>query len=446
MRGGDARQPGDLTEERRLRSDPRPSMSADRPDEIRPDLPVPPVPDPAPERPASYREVLAVREFRYLFGAYAMSMLGDQLAKVALSLLVFNRTGSALLTAATLAISYLPWIVGGPMLSAISDRMERRRVLITCDLARAVLVGLIAVPGMPIPVLLLILFLAATFSPPFESARSALTPQMLPGDRYVVGNSMLALTGQVCTMIGFLAGGLLVALITPRGVLLIDAATFVVSALLIVLGVIARPATPAPTPSESAWRQITAGLRYVFHDSRLRTMLLIVWTAAAFGFCWEGVAAPIVDELHGPDWQVGLLLGCSAAGIVVGAVGAVRLCPPALRARLMLPGAVLQQLLLVAVLIDRNIVLVAIAVGLSGVASAFLLPLNAQFMRSVPDHLRGRAFGVAQGGLQAAQGIGLLAAGGVASALAPTTTAAVFGVLGAVGLIPLILSRRFVPA
>jgi hypothetical protein len=70
----------------------------------------------------TYRDVLSVREYRHLFAANVLSLLGDQLSKIALSLLVFQKTGSPLLTAMTYALSFLPWVAGGPVLSAYADR------------------------------------------------------------------------------------------------------------------------------------------------------------------------------------------------------------------------------------------------------------------------------------------------------------------------------------
>jgi MFS family permease len=89
------------------------------------------------ERPATYREVFRVAEFRGLYAAYLLSMVGDMLAKVAVTFLVFQRTESPLLSAAAFGLSYLPWGVGGPFLAALADRWPRRRVLICCDIARA---------------------------------------------------------------------------------------------------------------------------------------------------------------------------------------------------------------------------------------------------------------------------------------------------------------------
>lgn len=97
---------------------------------------------PAPE--ATFAQVFAIGEFRALWLAQLLSVAGDQLARVAMTVLVYDRTRSALLTALTYALTYLPWIVGGLALSGLADRLPRRQVMIACDLARMVLVLLMA--------------------------------------------------------------------------------------------------------------------------------------------------------------------------------------------------------------------------------------------------------------------------------------------------------------
>src|SRR6266851_10520695 len=96
----------------------------------------------------TFREVFAVGEFRALWLAQLLSVAGDQLARVAMTVLVFDRTHSALWSALTFAVTFLPWIVGGLGLSGLADRVPRRQVMIICDLARMVLVCLMALTSM----------------------------------------------------------------------------------------------------------------------------------------------------------------------------------------------------------------------------------------------------------------------------------------------------------
>src|SRR5260370_26398313 len=103
-----------------------------------------PASDTAPPR-ATFGAVFAVGEFRALWLAQVLSVAGDQLARVALTLLVFDRTHSALLAAVTFAASVVPTFVGGFTLSGLADRLPRRAGMIACDLMRVVLVVVMAV-------------------------------------------------------------------------------------------------------------------------------------------------------------------------------------------------------------------------------------------------------------------------------------------------------------
>ena len=204
------------------------------------------------ESAVTYREVLGVREYRYLFAAWGLSLAGDQMAKIALSFLVFDDTRSTGLAAAAFAISYAPWVVGGPLLSSLADRLPRRTVMVYCDAVRAVLIGAMVLPGLPPGVLIAMMFAAGLFRPPFQTARSALLPEILHGDRYVAGTALDSIIYQLCTVGGFAGGGILVALLTARGALAFDAVTFAVSGLLIYARVARRPAAAGERSSAAS--------------------------------------------------------------------------------------------------------------------------------------------------------------------------------------------------
>jgi MFS family permease len=384
------------------------------------------------ERTATYREVFAVTEYRAVFGAYILSMVGDMLAKVAVAVLVFDETGSPLLSAAAFAIGYLPWVAGGPFLAALADRLPWRRTLVLCDLGRMVLVALLAVPWIPLPVLLIVLFAAALLSPPFEAARSAMLPDILDGDRYVLGLAMNNIAAQLSQVVGFVFGGAVVALISARGALLLDAATFLGSALLLRLWVASRPA-PNPADKRSSLRKETlAGLRLVFGTRTLRIYTIMVWASAAFAFAPEGLAAPFAKDLGGGPATVGLLLAANPVGTVIGGVVIGRLLSPSRRVRVLRPLALLSTAALVPLAVELPLWAVLLLYAASGFGMSFLLPLNAIFVRALPTSFRARAFGLVQSGLQVSQGIAVVVAGWAASVI---TTRYVIGLSGILGLV-----------
>jgi len=234
----------------------------------------------APEERSSYREVFAVGEFRALWSAQVLSYTGDQFAQVAIAILVYDRTHSAFLTALAYALTYLPPIAGGPLLSGLADMFPRRRVMIVCDGIRVGTVGLMAIPGIPFGVLCVLLFCTVLTGVPFSSARTALMPDVLPGDKFVLGSAVGNITFQASQILGFVAGAAVVAILHPHKTLGIDAATFGMSALIVLIGVRARP-TPGREGAArpSLWSVSADGIRIVFGSRMLLTLLLFGWLA-----------------------------------------------------------------------------------------------------------------------------------------------------------------------
>jgi MFS family permease len=382
------------------------------------------------ESPARYREVFAVREYRHLFGANLLSLIGDQLTAVALAFTVFERTQSPTLAALAFAVSYATWIIGGPALSVLADRFPRRRVLLVCDLARAGLVLSLAIPGIPIPVLLAVALVTNMFRPPFQAARASLMPDLLAGDRYSVANGLDNIVAEITQVLGFAVGGVLLAVVSAQGVWIVDSATFLASALLIATGLRGAAATKAcaDAPSTSRLADLTAGAKLVFADRRLRSYLLLFWFSCLV-YAAEGVVVPLSKQYGGGSLTGGLLLAAMPLGVAVGGVVLTRGCPPALRNRLMVPLAIASGVALVPIAAHPPLpVLLALLVA-SGLAGAFSIPLNAIFGRAVPAAFRARAFGVAMSGVCAVQGLAMIGAGAATELWAPSTVVGGAGVL-----------------
>ncbi len=143
-----------------------------------------------------------------------------------------GQTHSAFLTALAYALTYLPPIAGGPLLSGLADLFSRRRVMITCDVLRIGTVGLMAVPGMPFAALCALLFCTVLARGAFSSARAALLPDVLPGDKFVLGSAVGNISFQASQILGFVAGTA-VAVVDTYRTLGLDAVTFGISALIV---------------------------------------------------------------------------------------------------------------------------------------------------------------------------------------------------------------------
>jgi MFS family permease len=359
-----------------------------------------------------------------------LSFAGDQFAQVAIAILVYGRTRSAFLTALAYALTYLPPIAGGPLLSGLADMFPRRRVMIVCDLVRVGTVGLMAVPRVPFGALCALLFCTVLTGVPFSSARAALMPDVLPGEKFVLGSAIGNITFQASQILGFVAGAAVVALLDPRRTLGIDAATFGVSACIVGIGVRARPA-PARDGSRrsSLWSVSADGIRIVFGSRLLLALLLFGWLAG-FYIVPEGLAAPYARSLHGSALTVGLLMAGVPFGMVIGAFLLGRVAAPSARIRMMGWLAILSCAPLIGSAWNPPLWVVLALWTLAGAGGAYQLAAAAAFVQALHPDTRARAFGVAQSGLYAVQGLGILAGGAVAQLTGPPLAVGLAGLVG----------------
>ncbi|GID97241.1 MFS transporter [Amorphoplanes digitatis] len=372
-----------------------------------------------PERPVTFRELFAVQEYRALYVSLVVSWLGDYLARAAIVVLVYQQTESVLLSAVSFAVSYVPWIIGGPVLAALADRYPYRRVLIVADLARAVPIALIALPGMNVYVIILLLFVAMLGAPPTQAARSAMLPLILDRRQLVTGLAVNASTSQAAQVFGYLAGATLAVGISPRLGVALDAVSFVVSAGLIAMGVRTRPAAHSRAERRHLLRETGEGFRLVFGTPLLRSIALIVFALTTFTVLPEGLAAGWAVLFHedpsARGFDQGLIMAAGPVGFVIGGLGISRLVRQSRRHRLVKPLALLAPTALAVTVFAPNAATVAALVVISGIAQGGLMPtLNAEFVLALPHGYRARAFGVMQGGLQATQCFAVIATGALA--------------------------------
>ena len=394
-----------------------------------------------------FRSVLAVADFRWLWAGEALSQAGDQLARVALAVLVFQRTSSPALTALSYALTFVPTLVGGALLGWVADRVARRSVLVTCDVSRALLVAAMAIPGLPLPVLYVLLVAVTLLGGPFRAAQQALLPDVLPGDLYVSALALRGMTIQSAQLAGFACGGVLVAALTPYWALAVDAATFLASAVLVRTGVHHPAAVSAPTSWTSrvetpstARGSVLAGVRVVFGDPAVRALAILSWLAG-FYVVPEGLAAPYAAAIGTGTVGVGLLMAADPAGSVLGAFVSARWIPAHLRPRLLGLLAVLAGVPLLACAVQPGLLVSLAALGLSGAfAQAYQTQDTASLARAVPSAGRAQVMGIVVSGLVTVQGIGVLLAGVLADLIGAPLTIGVAGLSGIAVGIPAALS------
>jgi MFS family permease len=263
---------------------------------------------------------------------------------------------------------------------------------------------------------------------PFSSARSALLPEVLPGDKYSLGTVIGSHTTQLSQIAGFLAGGGLVAALGPYRALALDSLSFSLSAGILACGVRPRPAPPStghPSPWEITWE----GTATVFGSPVLRTLVLFGWLAG-FTVVPEALAAPYAHALGGGAPTIGVLMAAMPAGTVIGGFVVGRLLRPSDRMRPMGWLAMLSCAPLIFSLAHPPLAVLVLLWALAGAGGAYQLAAAAAFVTALPAGRRVRAFAVAESGLLAAQGLGILTGGAVAERVGAPGAVALAGLMG----------------
>lgn len=362
------------------------------------------------------------RRFLALWAAHSTSTSGDALTTLTLVLLVTERTHSVVAVGGLTVAVAVPGVGLGLLAGAYVDRHDRRRIMITADVCRGALLGLLAVavlsPAGP-AVLLVIVFLQAAVGAFFEPARAGLMQTVVPATEQVRANSLVQTTTVIGELTGTTLAGVLVAAVHLYWIsFAVDAATFALSAVLIAT-IPVDPTVPAGghQPVRAA---IADGLRAVRSSPVLRALLL-VFSALTFALGPMAVllAPYVVDTLHISTGWIGVIQGGDTVGNIAGgvlvALAARRVRPPVL--------VVAGMFALAAVVAGLAAATTVVALTLAHVVFGFLTVsvqtgIGALTQTEVDNRLMGRFVGL------------MSIVPGVVSVLAMTFAGALGGVVG----------------
>ena len=380
----------------------------------------------------TYRSVFAVREFRALFAALLMYVLGFEFEILGLSVLVFARTRSPFLTALTFGAGFAPQALGGALFSSLADRLPSRLVIGAGLLARGgpgLVIGLF--PGLPFAAMLTLVGAAATAAPVFTAAISGRLSDVLHGDRYVLGRSVFNLTGSGTQILGLGVGGAILAAVPARWLLLAAGGSLAVAAAVSRAGLRPRGARaglrPAGGRGRGVVRSTLAGNIELFSDRTVRGLLLAQWLPAWLVTAAESLIVPYTASLGRPASAAGPLLAAVPAGMLLGDVVAGRFFPPPLRRRLAFPLVAAMGVPLLTLTFGPPPLPAGLALLACGAGFAYLLGLQQAFLDSLPEPRRGQGFALNSTGAMGGQGLAPLAAGALAGVLGPGAAMAMAG-------------------
>jgi predicted MFS family arabinose efflux permease len=282
----------------------------------------------ATERPSNgLMRIFRNPNFVRLWIGSVTSGAGTAVGSIIVIWLVYSATKSALAISVLGIAQFLPTLALGLLAGALIDRLDRRRLLITCDVARAVTFGgmalYILLYGISTVTLIAAVFLVATFSTLFRPATNAAIPRILRSEELADGNGLLQGGTTIAQFVGTPLGGLILLTVGAAIGLAINALTFAVSGLMIFFMVIGPGARQSvgPEPRKSLLRDVGDGLRYLQSKGVLLAITLTAMGANFFLSIWGGFTVVYAaDSLHQGATGFAILVAANTAGFAIGAI------------------------------------------------------------------------------------------------------------------------------
>jgi MFS family permease len=343
--------------------------------------------------------VFASSPFRRYYAGQALSYLGDGLRTLAIPLLVFHMTGSAVSLGFTFAVELLPFAVFSLLGGSLADRLDRRTLMLGTDAVRFAIMALFVLAvwrgALSLPFLYAGVFLLSVCAAIFMGAQASSIPYLLGKDRAKAAVAALVATEQGVNLIAPPLGGAIFGLAGALPALAINALTYLTSQLSLATVSSFGPERPGafPSPAEIG-RDVAAGFRFLFADRVMRTLTLsstAMNAVAIFGFV--AMIPYLKHEFGASDQLVGLAFGCFSIGSVAGSVLAGRTHWPLGRALTI--AFIVDALAWLPVIWAPTMAWAVGAVTICAACGAYeVTQIVSWRMRVIPEELIGRVFGV----------------------------------------------------
>ena len=386
-----------------------------------------------------------------LLASEAVSITGNRLTQLAIPWFVLQTTGSVGQTGLVAFFSLLPFVVSSALGGVIVDRLGYRRASIVADLASGL--SVLGVPllyhtvGLPLAALLALVFAGALLDAPGQTAREAILPDLVEqaGMTLERGTSLHDGVSRAASMLGAPLSGVLIALLGPANVLILDAGTFAVSALLM------RAFVPAPEPKdeeatpEPYFAQLREGFGFVWRTPLVRAMVAMVLITNMLDAAMGGVLMPVyADRVLDSVVALGLMGGAMGATAFAGTLVFAWIGHRLPRVSTLVAGFTLggpSRFFFLASMPGIGPAIAGFAIAGSGLGPINPILGTLQYER-VPERLRARVFGAVSAGVMAGAPIGALLGAGLVELVGLRETFLVFGAV----YLACTLSPLFVPA
>lgn len=346
------------------------------------------------------QSIFANRSFRLFFAGQTANFIGDGLRTLAIPLLVFHLTGSALSLGVTYALQFLPFALAGLVGGSLADRLDRRRLMLVCNAVRFAVVLLLVVGSMRGFLTLSIIYgsivVISICAAIFLGGEASSIPFILGKERATQAVSALIAVEQGANLVAPPIGGALFAFGGPVPALALNALTYLLS-----FGAISRiatlgPAQPGKLPTmRELGADIHEGFRFLWGDATMSAITLVMLGLNLFGMMSFAVYIPFYKTLLGAnDAQVGLTLGLGAVGTMAGSLIAGAFAGRWPFGKSLCIAFAIDAVAFVPVLFLNNLWLVTLFWSLANAAAGFeVTQIVSWRMRVIPQESMGRVFG-----------------------------------------------------
>jgi MFS family permease len=349
---------------------------------------------------------LRQRNFAFLWFGQVISLIGDWVLFVALPFYVYTLTGSALATGIMFIVQTIPRIFFGSVAGVFVDRWNRKRTMFIAELSQAfALVPLFLVHSQQwIWIVYIFAFVESIISQFFIPAKSAIIPNLVDEEHLLAANSLNSMSQELTRLVGPLLGGMLLGLLGINSVIVVDAASFLISAGLIAL--ISLPASAIPTKEQKGtassftnvskvWHEWTEGLQLVRKQQLITGIFVVIGVAMVGEGIIEVLIAPYVKQvMHGNALVLGWLMTAQAVGGIAGSLIIVQLSKIIHPTRLIPLSALIFGPLIIVIANIPVLPVVLPLVTIIGVAViGFFVSMLTLLQSNVADEYRGRVFG-----------------------------------------------------
>ncbi|MDJ1135995.1 MFS transporter [Streptomyces iconiensis] len=360
----------------------------------------------------TYTELFRAPEFTPLFLTSTLQVAGQTVSGLALGTLIYEATGSPLLSSLAMFGPSLAQLIGAATLLSAADRLPPRATMTALLLAFALGTTVQAVPGLPVWAAFTVLLVLGVLASLGGGVRYGLLNEILAKEGYLLGRSVLNMSAGTMQICGFALGGILLVTLSPRGVLLTGAALYLAGAVVARFGLAARPPRATGRPSVAdTWRNNAR----LWASPPRRSIYLALWVPNGLIVGCESLYVPYAPH------HAGLLFACGALGMLAGDTLAGRFVPLRWRQRLGVPLLLMLAAPYLVFFLHPPLSVALLLVTLSNAGYAASLLLQERLMTLTPEELSGHALGLHSSGMLAMQGVGAALAGAVAERTSPST-------------------------